>query len=117
MDARGSDLWSGEGAVVTVTSSVAVWLLVALGVLALVWAFRGPSRRRREKVMSCLATGARLGREIPLPVGVKYAVLGRMEEDGEIVGDETPDGRMYRLSVRSEAARRARRGTGEPGRS
>lgn len=111
MDSCGSDLRSGNRTVVAV-----IWgLLVALCAATLVWLFRWPSRRSRETVMSCLSTGAKLGREIPLR-GAKYAVLSRMEEDGEIVGRDTPDGRMYRLSARSEAARRVSgRGTPGPG--
>ncbi len=83
-------------------------LSVVCGILALSGLFilSADSRKRRIAVLEALIGGPRLGREIPLGIGVRYVVLMRMEVDGMIDSDpEAPDcgnewrfGRIYHIT-------------------
>lgn len=74
--------------------------------LASLFVLSSDSRKRRIAVLEALIGGPRLGREIPLRLGVRYVVLVRMEADGLVesepelpdYGNETLTGRIYRIT-------------------
>lgn len=83
-------------------------LSVVCGVLA-IWGLSilsSDTYKRRIAVLEALIGGPRLGREIPLRLGVRYVVLVRMESDGLIDsepefpdhGNDWPTGRVYHIT-------------------
>lgn len=75
--------------------------LIIGGIAAIVWvilALTTHTKARRSAVLVALAAGPKLGRKLPLRLGIRYVVLHKMENDGLILSEQTPSGeRIYRL--------------------